>query len=80
MFHLYPALSIACLPDKYKLFGFTTENRYGMIFTNIMMFISPLPARREDDRIMKPITVKDVKTFITAPGRCDLLVVKVETS
>jgi len=29
---------------------------------------------------MKPITVKDVKTFITAPGRCDLLVVKVETS
>lgn len=31
-------------------------------------------------RTMKPITVKDVKTFITAPGRCDLLVVKVETS
>ena len=27
-----------------------------------------------------PITVTDVKTFITAPGRCDLVVVKVETS
>ena len=26
------------------------------------------------------ITVRDVKTFLTAPGRCDLLVVKVETS
>lgn len=27
-----------------------------------------------------PVTVKDVKTFVTAPGRCDLVVVKVETS
>ena len=26
------------------------------------------------------ITVRDVKTYLTAPGRCDLLVVKVETS
>ena len=26
------------------------------------------------------ITIKNVKTFITAPGRCDLVVVKVETS
>lgn len=27
-----------------------------------------------------PITVTDIKTFITAPARCDLVVVKVETS
>ena len=26
------------------------------------------------------ITVRAVKTYLTAPGRCDLLVVKVETS